>query len=486
MDLPPELRNEVYKCLLCPHVDGSHYRPHEKIRDYKMEPAILSTSKQVCEEASRVLYGYNDIFSIRVDVHTYEPLEKSYPSFIEELPVVKTLNGKIGGVSIVTLDLSMLEEHLPEAVKNKPANKKTRKGRKGKKGKKAEEKSDEGVDRDHSVVFVGLLSALPKVLRFFTLDPYPLDPAVSRLVVHLDNPTVRSSERHRQMLPDLLEYLCEARGFGRAVVLAPPEHSVAAAQTARTMMTRLSSRREATRMADAYERRLSPQLKDGRQKDACATLRNALGFLDLANAVLFAHGGIGGSSKPVPRLEAKLIKTQWAYISCCLSLGRTADVHYLVRQMFTPVSPVVETAAQQKGYWDRVPDAHCALGRAYMGEGALNSAAYSFLQALLLEPAHKGANRAVVCLGKRVARSEDPDHVLARLNVQGVLLKAARQRGATHSELAPHEKEELLRGFRATCGEMESLLLRKRHARGEHVSSYFPIFEHQETLFFFC
>ncbi len=452
MDLAPELRNEVYKSLLCPHPDGSQYRPKEKIRDYGMEPAILRTSKQVYKEASRVLYGCNDLFLIRTDAHIYKLLkETEYHNFLEDFPITKVHSGKTDRVPVVILELSMLEKYLP---KEKPLKKKTQKG---KKGKMANRQSDKAAISDRSLEFIGFLWALPKFLRYFTFEWHPFDSMQSSIVVYLDNPIARSSERRGQMISDLLEYLCEARGLGRAVILAPPEHSVDAAKTAKTMMKGLTSLKEASRMVDAYQRRISKQLKERRWNHACDTLGDALGFHNLVDTLFKPNGGMGSRPRKIPRFEGKKIKTQWAYISCCLKVGRTAEVHHLIRnKTFKYRPPEQRTEAQKQGHLGRVPDAHCALGRAYMIEGALNSAAYSFLQALFLKSRHEDANEAVDCLEERLARSSNPEDVLARLNVQGVL-DIVRHRG----HIAADEREELLRGFKATCGEMEGMI-RKR------------------------
>ena len=69
-------------------------------------------------------------------------------------------------------------------------------------------------------------------------------------------------------------------------------------------------------------------MKEERSNDAHETLQNALGFFDLLQYKFRDPPAIGGTRKKVYPLEAKMIDTQWNYISCRLKVGRTADVRH--------------------------------------------------------------------------------------------------------------------------------------------------------------
>lgn len=72
MNLPLELREKVHEGVLCRHIDGTKHREYDKIWDYGLEPAILRTCRQVCEEASRILYTKNSVALIRMDTQSYD------------------------------------------------------------------------------------------------------------------------------------------------------------------------------------------------------------------------------------------------------------------------------------------------------------------------------------------------------------------------------------------------------------------------------
>ena len=438
MDLPQELRDKVYEGLLCPHVDGTQYRRHENIRHYGLEPSILRTCKQVYEEASRVLYTKNGTVLIRFDAQAYQGFPVVYPRNYQRFPevysIVQVKCGKAGGEPVLTMEISVLEQYRtePKRAKGKRA-----------KGKFVPKKQG---------LFIGVLSDLPKICRFIVGC---WSAKKLQLVVHMERLFGGSSESRRQMLSDCLECFREARGIGRAIILTEPQHSATAAKIADLMMTPMEYS-DILSIVCAYEARAMRQLKGKQWNDARDTLQNALDFFDWQR---YMH--------PRHDLKIREINVQWDYVSCCLKVGRTGDLHHQIRQMFRYCSPKKRTPAQQKGYWDRVADAHHAIGMAYVIDVALNSAAYSFLQALLTTPGHVQADRAIDDLEKQVKSSSNPEDVMARLTIECVLKEVRHQVPGQH-RLTEDQLKNKSKGFRATYGEFQCLL---RDSHGSSVST---------------
>ena len=431
MDLPQELRDKVYEGLLCPHVDGTQYRRYEKIRDYGLEPSILRTCKQVCEEASRVLYTKNGTFLIRVDAQAYRGSK-----FPEACPLVQVKCGKAGGEPVLTMEISVLEQHRtkPKRAKGKRA-----------KGKRAKVKRAKGKSvLEEQMLFIGFLPALPKTCR---LIPYSYAAKSLQLVVHMERPFGRSSESRSQILSDCLECFREVRGIGRAIILTEPQHSATAAKIADLMTTHMENS-DILSIICAYEARAMRQLKEKQWNDARNSLQNALDLFHWLRHK-FSRG-----TPPRGDLETKKINLEWDYVSCCLKVGRTGDLHHQIRQMFQYCSPEERTPAQQKGYWDRVADAYHVIGMAYVTDGALNSAVYSFLQALLTTPGHVEADRAIDYVEKRVTSSSNPKYAMARVNIECVLKEVRHQFLGQH-RLTEDQQRKLLQGYSATWGEFQ-------------------------------
>lgn len=441
MDLPPELREIVYEELLCPHEDRKQHRQYPKIRDYGLEPAIIRTCKQVCEEGLRVLYAENNIFFLQMDGYADQYLRRSqFPDFPTHFPVVTVDCGKFGGGSVVTMDVSWCDPDPPKA-------RKVGRPKKSKKGKKLPEKQ---------FGFLGFLSALPKICRLLASCSQV---GTLQLEVHMDRLIGRSPETRQQIQSCCFESFREARGLGRAVIVAEPEHKATTDKTAAFMTTQQDMVKEAPRIARAYKSRVSNQMNEKRWNDARETLLNALDFFDLLHEKYHMIPSAAARRKVCP-LEAKMIDMQWKQIHCCLEVGRTGNVHHLIRQMFSIYNASETTEAEGEGYWDRAADAHCAIGRAYVIDGYRNSALYSFLQALLHTPGHAETDKAIDDLEEMVKSSSKPDDVMARLNIEGVL-KEVRHSG--RDQMTEAEDEKLVRGFIATYREIQGLFRGGRH-----------------------
>ena len=409
----------VYVGLLCPHIDRTQYRAHERIRDYNLEPAILGTCKQVCDEASRVLYGKNGTVLIRTDKHAYPSVRKW-----EEYRMAEVVGGDIGGLPVLTMELSVLQQYQP---KSKP---------RAKSKSKAKSKS---VPKE-GVVFIGFLSALPQICR--SVSSYS-SPHRLQLVVNMENLIGRPPDTRLQTLSYCLESLCEVRGIGHAVILTENQHRGTATRTAELMKTSIDTPEDALSIACAYEARVLRYSKEKRWNDARDTLHNALEFFKTLR--LF-----GTTGRKTDKLEMKKINMQWDHVSYCLKVGRTGDVHHYIRQMFQSRQP-------QKGYGDRTADAHYAIGKAFEIDGFVNSAVYSFLQALITAPGHIEADRAIDHLEERVESSLKPEDVMAKLNIECVL-KEVRHRVPYCVRLTESQERHLVKGFVARYGDIEGLL----------------------------
>ena len=440
MDLPPEVRHNVYEKLLCPHVSRKVHREYKRVRDYNLEPAILRTCKLVCEEGSRILYGKNDTFLIQMDEFAYDAINHDEPWF--NLPTARLIDGEAEDKAVLTMEI---EQHVAKPSKSK----RTKKARKCKK------------PLQKQFVFIGLLSAIPKVCRLLTSTHDALD---LQLDVHMERPIARSPERRQEILSYCFQYFQEARGLGNATIFTEPEYSNEAAQIADLMTTRLDSVTEALRIARAYESRVSKKMKEKRWDDARETLQNALEYFDLLQGNLSPVDLMSSSGSGIIEqcpLEGIMIDMQWKHILCCLEVGKTGDVRYQFREMF-PRYGSMHTPAQQDAYQRREADAHCANGKAYEIDGVPNSAVYSYLQALMCAPGHVEADEAVDHLEERVKSSASPEDLMAKLNIE-VVLKKFRHQGSGCDPLTKVEAKEVARGFTATLHQIEKFLHNERN-----------------------
>lgn len=426
LELPQELRDMVYVYLLCPHIDGTRHRKHEKIRHYGLEPAILRTCKQVCEEASKVLYTKNGTVLIRLDAQADQALDQ--PGAFQGCPIAQVECGSTGGLPVLTMEISVPQKSRAKA-KSVPTK---------------------------EVVFIGFLSALPNICRFISSC---WSVGTFKLVVHMEKFIARPPENRSQTISDCLESLCEARKLGVAVILIESPHKRKAAKIARLMTTNMGTFDDALSIACAYEARVLRYFKEERWNDARDTLENALGFFDRVRAMRLIETRkkyeYELSLEKGRELEVRRINTQWIYVSCCLRIGRTGDVHHQIGEMFH-TSRRRCTMTQQKGYWDREADAHYAIGKAYEIDGAVNSAVYSFLEALVSAPGHIEADRAVDQLEERVKSSSKPKDMVAKLNIECVLKEVRHRMPDGH--LTEDQNNDLISSFIATCGEIEALI----------------------------
>ena len=464
MDLPPEVRDNVYEKLLCPHVSRKVHREFKRVRDYNMEPAILQTCKLVCEEGSRVLYGKNDTFLIQMDEFAYDLISQDESWF--DLPIARLMDGEGGDRSVLTMEI---EQH----VKKPSQSKRTTRSRKCKKStpQKLPQKQPQ-----KQYMFIGLLSAIPKVCRFLTTT---LDVRDLQLDVHMERPVARSPERRQEILSYCLHYFQEARGLGNAIISTEPLYKDEAAQIAHLMTTPLNTIAEALRIVRAYESRVSKQMKEGRWDEARETLHNALEFFDLLQGkiphVYLMSSTRRGIVDQCP-LEARMIDMQWNFISCCLEAGKTGDVRYQFREMFPRYSSM-HTPAQQEAYQRREADAHYVNGKAYEIDGAPNSAVYSYLQALMCAPGHVGADEAIDRLEQRLKSSASTEELMAKLNIE-VVLKQFRHQGPGRDPVTKVEAKAVSRGFTATVDQIQNFL---DHERNFNVSR-FQILVFTQTL----
>ena len=440
MDLPPEVRDNVYEKLLCPHVSRKVHREYKRVRHYNLEPAILRTCKLVCEEGSRILYGKNDTFLIQMDEFAYD-LISQYEAWFD-LPIARPMDGGAGDKSVLTMEI---EQHVAKPSKSKRITR----------GRKCKKPSPQKPPQKQ-FIFIGLLSAIPKVCRFLTSTHDVLD---LQLDVHMERPVARSPECRQEILSYCLQYFQEVRGLGNAIIFTEPEYKDEAAQIADLMTTELNTVAEALRIVRAYEFRVSKQMEEERWDEARETLQNALEFFDLVQGKI-PHVYLMSSTRAriieqCP-LEDKMIDMQWKFISCCLEAGKTGDVRHQFREMFPRYSSM-HTPAQQEAYQRREADAHCANGKAYEIDGVPNSAVYSYLQALMCAPGHVEADEAIDHLEERVKSSASPEDLMAKLNIE-VVLKKFRHQGAGRDPLTKVEAKAVARGFTATVRQIEKFL----------------------------
>ena len=168
MSLPRELRDKVYEGLLCSHIYETRDRWSKKAWRRGLEPGILRTCKRVCEEASKVLYSKNATIMIRIDAEAYELFRKTttskgHPTFTEVFPIAKVECGKVGGVPILGMEISVLPQY----------------------GAK-----DKAVPEGH-IVFIGFFPVLPRICKFITCRAFA---AKLQLVVHMESPIERPPE----------------------------------------------------------------------------------------------------------------------------------------------------------------------------------------------------------------------------------------------------------------------------------------------------
>lgn len=141
------------------------------------------------------------------------------------------------------------------------------------------------------------------------------------------------------------------------------------------------------------------------------------------------------------------------YIECCVKVGRTLGAHKGLKDLFRLGEYHLGTD-DYKLFTATTATTYYNLGMVFCDKRHLNAAAYSFLQALREFPGHQSADEAVDTLEHMVEGSEDPDHVVAALNIKHTL-KAFRHK--TRKELSDEQSERIVRGFIGTIGEMQSL-----------------------------
>ena len=441
LKLPQELRDKVYENLLCPHIDGTLHRRNERIRDYGLEPSILRTCKQVCQEGSRVLYTKNGTVLIRMAPLAIRIfiVDGSTTSFSDSYPFARVKCGRIGGTPVVTMEMSLLAQYKARLSKHLETERKIERREKGK-----EESLAEGQD----LCFIGFMPALSKICRLITRTGFG---EKMKLVIHVERSIRRSPESRLQMLLDSLESFREARGLGHAVIFTEPQHSAIAAEVADLMMTPIQAFDECFSIACAYEARILRQLKEKRWNDAQATLQNALDFFHSRH---LTYGLRGMTIEKRHEFEVKMINTQWNYVSCCLKVGRTGDAMYEIREMFQTHTPEDRSQARQEGYWDRIVDAHYAIGEAFTIDGFLNSAVLSFEQVLLAAPGHVKAEKAIADLEERVKFSSKPGDVTAKLNIERIQRELRHPVPGQH-RLTDDQKNNLFK-YRSFCYNTEA------------------------------
>lgn len=457
MALPLELREKVYENLLCPRKQVAKYRRSEKIRDQGLKPAILRTCKQICEEASRVLYTKNQTFLIRADpAANFIMQDGDALEYLYDLPIASVGCGKIGGSPVLTIEISLLEQYVPEY---------TRKFQECEKITTLENGDEVPyVGPEKESWYIGFLPTLPKLCRFVTTFG---SPGKLQLVVNMGRLIGRPSKSSVQMHSNILDCFREARGLGRTAILTEPEHIVKATEMADVMRKTLESYDEAFGLACGYEERILKELEKKRWSDARDIMRNAQGLFDLVTGFDNGEPNVNGMTVEKRReMERKEINLHWKYATCCLKLGKTGDVRHTIRQMFRETSWSSQDRIHHKILWHRIADGHCAIGKAYEIDGTLNCAAYSFLHALLEAPGHTEADRAVDRLEQRLKSSSKPDDVMARLNIDTVLKEFRHQPPSRSTHDAPYAVVEK---FKAEYQAIERLL---REPEAEWVSTF--------------
>ena len=445
MKLPRELRDMVYGYLLCPQIDGKVSWYYELPQDHGLEPAILRTCRQIYDEASRILYTKNSVFIIHMDV--------SQTSHVmdEEWPIAEVEYGEIGGVPVLTMNVSAKSRPAPNelatrssarVLRMRTTKEPARVSTLPDKRKKARKPSEE------QAMYIGFLPALSKICKqMVAWDSI----RALQVTIRMERPIEIPPERYEKIQVDCLERLCEARGFGRASILADPHDSASAASTAKLMTTSIGSIEDVLSQAVTYETRVSRQMKNKQWDEARDTLENALAFFN-------EHRDLPSLTKNARRELAKRDKSmKWKHISCCLKVGRTGDVYTQLRFMFGFITSITSkhTGPMRRNHLAHVADAQCAIGKACIIDGALNSALFSFSQALLVMPGHAETEQALEQLKARLSSDSKPEHAAAKRNLDRIAEKV-RRIASNERCMIGEQSEKLYRNYKATLRRLEN------------------------------
>lgn len=428
LGLPKELRNKIYECLLCPHINGEKHEAFGKVRDYGLQPAILRTNKQVHKEASEILYKRNRS-AITLDKDTWTVLKKDLkvPYEVERLrgpfaggfrwafPVATLEHGKAGALPMLTMDLTV------HSKRNTPSTRSAA-------GKR---------EASERLVFIGFLSAVYFICRHLTC----LGSADQlQLAVRLERPVGES------ILEELLDPFGDVRGIGRTIVTGTQLSSSMELTT--TMESIIAHPNEILERGSDCKSRARRQMREQKWNEAGDTLENALE--SLSYSWNFHHRLEGWDDKTTSDFNVMVIDVNSMFIECCVKVGRTLAAHKSLEELFKRLNLSYRGTDDHKLFAAAI---HYNLGVVFCDKGHLNAAAYSFLQALREAPRHR-ADESVDALEDMVEGSEGPDHVVAALNIKHTL-KAFRHK--TRKELSDKQSERIVREFIGTIGEMQSL-----------------------------
>lgn len=350
MTIPREIRDQIYHHLLC--VDRFCTLKNDKTGFSKLEMSILRVSHTLYREASEALYEDNPWVCVTIEPSLLQSFRRarilgSVMGFPGDEPVQMASYSRAAAVAVATINLQRLPQF------------------------------GFGVDR---VPLVVSLFAVPRLCRILTNYT-----SIHELELRVRLNALDTGKWNRAWHNSLLEYLKEARGFGR-VTVSDAGGNTSHVELATVMMSPFASSWAVFDRASTYYDRAFQKQKQGVLSEARCEYQNGLDFIRW-----FAYLSLERRfDKPFDRSGSLIELWNKISFSCAFLCIKLGDLDWALRNIDGTLDE------QWMGGTTTVqPEAWFLYGLRDLAIGAGDGAAYCFLQTLWKQPGHLGADEAI-------------------------------------------------------------------------------------------
>lgn len=416
MALPLELRQLVYEGLLTPTCT----RSDEKGAQFSLNPVILRVSKQICGEATEMLYERAGVILLEVEVGLVEQMWRvSANDRCHHFPkdyMLRELNDqKLWSEPIVRIKLSNTRPTWPQNTVIDSTS-----------------MVDQGLPR----TFVGFSKMLPSFFRFLTTFP-----GFARIGVTLEVNTAADLV-HQGDLQMLLHDACR---LGAAVVY-DSQSALIHTQIASRMVYPVHDIDSIMRGIRCRESQVERLVDAGRFDAADTAVQEAKHFLAWAAFLLLRT--MKHDFKRCYRLELAAIRVKafdliWQDVSLDIKFRRLPKSR-------SKVGAVLKHMTRR--YYDvsrREADRHYYLGRISLEEGNKIGALWAFFNALCKCPSHEKVNEEIDSLEVSIQGGDDLEDCVIRHNTRYVFTDL-RHQDRESPTMVPDRVRELREAFVAT------------------------------------
>ena len=400
MSLPRELRDKIYGYLL--HVDGLAILRDER-RPKKLDPTILRVNQTLHIEASRTLYVDNPWVYITIESHLLHTLcdwdvggRQGFPG---DRPISTGTSALITAEAVATMTLQALPPVNPTS-------------------------------NNLHLYLVVCLYAIPRLCRLLETH---LNIKETDIAVHLNARNVGKVKEAGQ--ERMMKWLEETRGFGRARVSGGCGNQ-SLDKLGALMMSPSPSLQEYLDRASAYRDRAVQKEKSGRLSEA------RYDYQDSYNLSLWSTESVDSDD------ESSLDDSDISVYRSILDLTNAVSVSYAfllikLRDLDRALYHIKWTLRSRlKNVWRDRYNVETAFvcGLRDLAHGADNGAAYCFLQILLEQPGHQGADDAVDEIESRLRYRTGWTELVILHNIRHVVQPFRRQkRGSAVMDKAAYE-----------------------------------------------